>query len=1498
MRTPLLDPFSPDRRPRVLARYDISDHLLHKSNLGLVAGVTVIGLGAVFGTGIVIVGLVVRGVSVLPLSRSCVFFRIVIVRLEQSRQISMTLEVTTSMISRVFLSSSICLQCRLGLTLRRGAQPTDNILLSRASRPLRFASGSAALTKESFQARFSGSRKRPQEKKSDVRSQESIEALLSGADELKTTRSTQSAKRKTRTRTEPKHHVNDNELPEAWAKSSKQATPTPRAKVTESGQTTSGKQSRIRSQEHSKTTSTQSVKRKTRTTKKPEYDANYNELSEAWTKSSQQANSPPRVKVTESGQTTSGKQSGIRSRESVEAFSSGAADSKSTTQQLGEQKLNNEAKPAEGAYNDELYKEYIDNLKATLPPSVPDDTIDPLTGRMLELPMQPQPFEVRTNARHVAKILAVWEESKNALPSPKAAHNGFDASSTEKASSLAGNVEQAFRFDLSEDEEAQKEEEDELPEKWINASKQAAASPEAVNEGRDTWSTKEDLPSSSDSARKSQVNEARRVNDNGILKTWIDYPKRATSSPEAAIKGLDTSPRRNPTSTPNDAEEFRFRSSEDDEASRGAEEELPKSLTNSKQATSSPDAANESIIDTWIGNLPSPPQQFELRLGEKDEEAQSMDEDTLPEAWIRPLKEAAGSGLDTGAEQPPSTSPSAEQQHQTLDAARDEADESRAKSEDFARPDNPRVQRQGASQPSENHKPRPRQFQPRRGTFFRHEDLGHVSLGEPATALLTTDPDVSRGRRRPEPQLTLIDEAESTGLPMHCQNIFEQEQEQESEAEAMKRLRQIIDDLRPKDTTALRERGVTRLAKKLTDGFTSQQLMAYYKDDAAAHGLRMHSSLPSYPWIVQHQPWQAMRSMTLGQLKPKMRHAIRIITETWKLDVEEQVEGQGTMMIKLKPDVFKLIAQPSSRLLQGLGDMYFDSSNHERISHYPDTHQLSIHCRRSTAFTILARMDEMLESTTTKRVSVKDVDEDNLTEEALDELGRITNTLLQYHGKDSELSISWIPEVTTAADDAADSHVLRLLSTWQPPASVNKVQILTGQSDEKDLTFVTHHRASRTLSWRDKLREWSRCVSPIPISDGKKKTVTAPLLSERVSFPKTKVKVDDETTTYHLSATFGHILHLRPHVRTAKTVDSHRALSPLVPHPASLTSLTADGADDEVIVDRSTAVILHFVPDPTAISSDQVRLPPPRIRLRLPVKDDADFSISSFPAEDSSLEAVIPSVTHDVLLPAESVDVRLKQEQTMTLDANQKPIQDFLAQSNLNLLLLQGHRVKTPNRITLSLPAKLLLPPPSTTTINKSKERKKKKKKQGRKAKSDPSPSPSTTETIQIPFLYKGLELHQTIETAHKDRDDLRIRYSTIQAGHQGGQRQELSLHAPPSRLPPLQQDEDVATSFLDAVHGVAVGHLFPWHDGHRLMQRKTGERFKEHMLDQPLDYDRVAGDDLWKDSDPPGFSSSSSSFSSSPSSSISSSPRPRRSSRPPRLYTSNQPTTSSAPPS
>ncbi|PHH68309.1 hypothetical protein CDD80_7610 [Ophiocordyceps camponoti-rufipedis] len=244
-------------------------------------------------------------------------------------------------------------------------------------------------------------------------------------------------------------------------------------------------------------------------------------------------------------------------------------------------------------------------------------------------------------------------------------------------------------------------------------------------------------------------------------------------------------------------------------------------------------------------------------------------------------------------------------------APRHKKSPAKAKASPVSRPDIEQpdygLDEQDESEPQQYLPPLPRTPK-RRSTQFTHASLGFVSLGKPAAALITTDINVSRRRKAKERKLSFIDEANSTGsIPLSCEDVLVDPTANESSADAMQRLSRNLDELRPKDKTSLTEHEVKRLAKKLMDGFTMQQLVDYYRQDTA-YGLQTYDA-PPYPWIVEHQPWQALHSISLHRLKPKRRQAILVVTQKWKLDITEQIEGQGSMTIKLKPDIYKLIAR-------------------------------------------------------------------------------------------------------------------------------------------------------------------------------------------------------------------------------------------------------------------------------------------------------------------------------------------------------------------------------------------------------------------------------------------------------------------------------------------------------------------------------------------------------------------------------------------------------------
>ncbi|KAH0531538.1 hypothetical protein TsFJ059_000359 [Trichoderma semiorbis] len=186
---------------------------------------------------------------------------------------------------------------------------------------------------------------------------------------------------------------------------------------------------------------------------------------------------------------------------------------------------------------------------------------------------------------------------------------------------------------------------------------------------------------------------------------------------------------------------------------------------------------------------------------------------------------------------------------------------------------------------------------------------------------------------------------------------------------------------------------------------------------------------------------------------------------------------------------------------------------------------------------------------------------------------------------------------------------------------------------------------------------------------------------------------------------------------------------------------------------------------------------------------DSDLTGSSLPP-GSALFGVAAQHINDVLLPSESVDVRLTQNYLLPLDASQESVKEFLSQSEFNLP--QGV-LQTPSKAKFSIPKAWVT-----------------------KAKTTRKPSKAT---INVPYIFMGLEIHQTVQLEFHGHT---LCYNCIDAGRHGGHRQELSLKAGPPQgpdEPPFTLNEAEASRFLSLVEGVATGKYFSWHNGSQFMR-------------------------------------------------------------------------------
>lgn len=317
------------------------------------------------------------------------------------------------------------------------------------------------------------------------------------------------------------------------------------------------------------------------------------------------------------------------------------------------------------------------------------------------------------------------------------------------------------------------------------------------------------------------------------------------------------------------------------------------------------------------------------------------------------------------------------------------------------------------------------------------------------------------------------------------------------------------------------------------------------------------------------------------------------------------------------------------------------------------------------------------------------------------------------------------------------------------------------------------------MSWKDKLKRWSRFVTPV----GQAATSGDDVSTQ---FPNviSDLKVTTGTEPVHqVTASFGHVLH-GEHSHTVAAMAKHRRLlSPVLPHPASFTSIMEE---DKPTMQHAT-IVLNFSPHPNH-SFTKYDSTPPTIQLQLPVNPDSDLTGSSLPP-GSALFGVAAQHINDVLMPSESVDVRITQNHLLPLDASQESVKEFLSQSEFNLP--QGV-LKTPSKAKFSIPKAWVT-----------------------QAKTTRKPSKST---INVPYIFMGLEIHQSVQLGFNGHT---LCYNSIDAGRHGGHRQELSLQAGPPQGKDEQAfmlDRDEASRFLSLVEGVATGKYFSWHNGSQLM--------------------------------------------------------------------------------
>ncbi|KAH7158010.1 mitochondrial inner-membrane-bound regulator-domain-containing protein [Dactylonectria estremocensis] len=693
-----------------------------------------------------------------------------------------------------------------------------------------------------------------------------------------------------------------------------------------------------------------------------------------------------------------------------------------------------------------------------------------------------------------------------------------------------------------------------------------------------------------------------------------------------------------------------------------------------------------------------------------------------------------------------------------------------------------------------------------RHALLHNEPLGVHALGVPADAIIINNPNMMRwGKKKPR------ETVEKPLIP--TKDVDWERFSSMGDGDNIENRDHVwanINEFRP-DTRSLRMRDFQKLCRALVNGFTISQLKDYFRNFKTDVEFDV-TPLANYPWIERQAAWTPFNSLQVTpqvteQMAYKNLFAQKLVVQKWKIGIQEHEDALGQAFVWVDPHYFKFVSHGSVSFLKGARNDFLDKANNEKLSTTSSECRLNITSRKAPTYAILERLDQHLKNVHHRTIPIGQITKEIPSAAELQDLAGITDTSLRLRntGMDTELDVSWFDEKNKIArhvndittEDNADT-VLRLLTTLPSRGQEETVECVPPFKSNGSAAglFVGSNRERRSMAWRDKLRNWLRYVAPVGItSDAPEDPLNLP---ESTSLREYAGKLSNNVTT----ATFGHVLHSEAQQSTDKLSQKRRLLSPVTPHPASFSGLKTDYGGP---VRQSTAIILKFAPYTDLSMSKRSRGPP--IRLYIPITPKTNMTDFTIP-EDAVLQCAIPWQVDDVMLPTQSVDVRLVNERHLPLDINQAPLKQFLKRSQFNL---RAGRLQTPAQVILAIPEQWINP----------------RSKGGK----------TSEVTVDVLYAFRGIEIHQNIEMPFQGNT---LRYSLIEAGQHGGKRQELSLQAgPPGDLRKSFRGKQRDT-FLQTVEDIVKGKFFSWSEGHKSVKVQQYDDFSYDLPEEKLGEDFV----------------------------------------------------------
>jgi hypothetical protein len=292
--------------------------------------------------------------------------------------------------------------------------------------------------------------------------------------------------------------------------------------------------------------------------------------------------------------------------------------------------------------------------------------------------------------------------------------------------------------------------------------------------------------------------------------------------------------------------------------------------------------------------------------------------------------------------------------------------------------------------------------------LVHHEHLSVDALGRPVDAIVINNPNtLSRGSRTP---FILPEENGISPSELDWKSLLPDKDTEVASEEVTTN----IEELRPVDSNITRH-DFDRRRDALVEGFTRNQLALYF-NQAKKIGPTHTDVSPSYSWVTSYSPWKTLNPEDIRNMSPKQQLARLILTASWGIKVQEDLEGLGLVQLGISARLFPLVARkhpsvrisllctqtnidpdPSGVVMKTLKSDLLDDFTDETIAPEPNESKLNIYIRYPTVSALLSKLDELIQSVETRLITLDDKVNKKLSKESLKEVARVTKTYLKHN---------------------------------------------------------------------------------------------------------------------------------------------------------------------------------------------------------------------------------------------------------------------------------------------------------------------------------------------------------------------------------------------------------------------------------------------------------------------------------------------------------------------